>query len=137
MTPFGQRLRALRAERSLTLKQMAADLGVSPAYLSALEHGHRGRPNRRFVHRVCQALNIIWDDAEELQRLADLSHPRVTVDTSGLSPEATELANRLSEQIHDLDDTLLQRMLTELRRQAGERIGADSDSESGAQRRAS
>jgi transcriptional regulator with XRE-family HTH domain len=137
MTPFGQRLRALRAERSLTLKQMAADLGVSPAYLSALEHGHRGRPNRRFVHRVCQALNIIWDDAEELQRLADLSHPRVTVDTSGLSPEATELANRLSEQIHDLDDTLLQRMLTELRRQAGERTGADSDSESGAQRRAS
>lgn len=115
MTPFGQRLRHLRAERGLTLKQMAADLGVSPAYLSALEHGHRGRPNRRFVHRVCQALNIIWDDAEELQRLADLSHPRVTVDTSGLSPEATEFANRLAERIGTLDEATLHRWLRDLR----------------------
>ena len=123
MTPFGQRLRDLRGERGLTLKQMAADLGVSPAYLSALEHGHRGRPNRRFVHRVCQALNIIWDDAEELQRLADLSHPRVTVDTSGLSPEATELANRLSEQIHGLDTETVNRMLADLRERAADGSG--------------
>lgn len=120
MTPFGKRLRALRAERGLTLKAMASDLGVSPAYLSALEHGHRGRPNRRFVHRVCQTLGIIWDEAEELQRLADLSHPRVTVDTSGLTPEATELANRLAEQIHDLPEDAVRAMLDELRRQAGE-----------------
>lgn len=120
MTPFGKRLRALRAERGLTLKAMASDLGVSPAYLSALEHGHRGRPNRRFVHRVCQALGIIWDEAEELQRLADLSHPRVTVDTSGLSPEATELANRLAEQINDLPEESVLRMLEELRRHTGD-----------------
>ncbi len=120
MTPFGKRLRALRAERGLTLKAMASDLGVSPAYLSALEHGHRGRPNRRFVHRVCQSLGIIWDDAEELQRLADLSHPRVTVDTSGLTPEATELANRLAEHIHELPEASVLSMLDELRRQAGD-----------------
>jgi transcriptional regulator with XRE-family HTH domain len=116
MTPFGRRLRLLRAQRGLTLKAMAADLSVSPAYLSALEHGHRGRPNRRFVHRVCQCLNIIWDEAEELQRLADLSHPRTTVDTAGLSPEATELANRLSEQIDRLPQDVIERMLDQVRR---------------------
>ncbi len=121
MTPFGRRLRVLRAQRGLTLKAMAADLGVSPAYLSALEHGHRGRPNRRFVHRVCQSLNIIWDEAEELQRLADLSHPRTTVDTAGLSPEATELANRLAEQIHRLPQEVVERMLAELRRVGDDR----------------
>ena len=92
MTPFGQKLREIRQDRGLSAKAMAAGLGITPAYLSALEHGQRGKPNRRFVHRVCQYLGIIWDDAEELQRLADLSHPRVTVDTSGLSPKATELA---------------------------------------------
>ena len=129
MTPFGQRLRDLRSERGLTLKQMAADLGVSPAYLSALEHGHRGRPNRRFVHRVCQALNIIWDDAEELQRLADLSHPRVTVDTSGLSPEATELANRLAEQIHGLNKEAVNRMLADLRARAADSAGGHDNGE--------
>jgi len=93
----------------------------------ALEHGHRGRPNRRFVHRVCQALNIIWDDAEELQRLADLSHPRVTVDTGGLSPEATELANRMAESIHNLSEATVTRMLDELRRAQGEADTPDQD----------
>ena len=116
MTPFGEKMRTLRGVRGLQLKDMAAGLGVSPAYLSALEHGRRGRPNRRFVHRICQFLNIIWDDAEELQRLADLSHPRVVVDTSGLSPQATEFANRLAEKIADLPEDAIARMMTESER---------------------
>ncbi|WP_406855598.1 helix-turn-helix transcriptional regulator [Alsobacter sp. KACC 23698] len=104
MTPFGERLRALRAERGLALKDMAEALGVSPTYLSALEHGRRGRPNWGFVQRVIQYFNIIWDDAEDLLRLADLSHPRIAVDTAGLSPAATRLANRLARCVGDLDD---------------------------------
>ncbi len=110
MTPFGEEMRRLRAERGLALKDMAAGLSVSPAYLSALEHGQRGRPNRRFVHQVCQFLGIIWDDAEALQRLADLSHPRVTVDTSGLSAQATEFANLLAERIGNLPDERIERL---------------------------
>lgn len=114
MTPFGARLRAIRADRGMALKDMAAGLQVTPAYLSAMEHGHRGKPSRRFVHRVCQFLGIIWDDAEALQELADLSHPRVVVDTAGLSPEATELANRMAAQIHDLKEEDLRRFLDDL-----------------------
>ena len=115
MTPFGKKLRALRRERGITAKQMAAGVGVSPAYLSALEHGKRGRPNRRFVHQVCQYLGIIWDEAEAMQGLADLSHPRVTVNTAGLSPEATELANRLAREIHDLPEATIARLLRQLK----------------------
>jgi transcriptional regulator with XRE-family HTH domain len=111
MTPFGERLRQLRAERGLALKDMAAGLGVSPAYLSALEHGQRGRPNRRFVHRVCQYLGIIWDEAEALQRLADISHPRVVVDTAGLSSRATEFANLLAERITELPEDTVERLI--------------------------
>ncbi len=116
MTPFVEKMRVLRKARGLQLKHMAAGLGVSPADLSALEHGRRGRPNRRFVHRICQFLGIIWDDAEELQRLADLSHPRVVVDTSGLSPQATEFANLLAEKIGALDDAAIARMMEEVER---------------------
>ncbi len=107
MTPFGRSLRDLRAKRKIAAKDMAAALGVSPAYLSALEHGRRGRPNRRFVHQVCQYFGIIWDEAEELQRLADLSHPRIVVDTAGLDPEATLLANLLAERIGELTQAQL------------------------------
>jgi transcriptional regulator with XRE-family HTH domain len=111
MTPFGARLRELRAQRGVTLKQMAADLQLSPAYLSALEHGKRGRPSPVLVMQICQYFHRIWEDAEELERLAQLSHPRVTVDTAGLDPQATELANLLAEKIGELDHVRLRRLI--------------------------
>ena len=116
MTPFGEKLRTLRAERAIQLKDMAASLGVSAAYLSALEHGHRGKPNRRFVHQVCQYFGIIWDEAEALQALADRSHPRVVVDTAGLPARATELANLLAEKIRNIPIGDVERLLTDLKR---------------------
>ena len=111
MTPFGARLRDLRQARGMTMKEMAAAIDVSPAYLSALEHGKRGRPSWDLLQRIIGHLNIIWDEAEELERLAGLSHPRVVVDTEGLGPKATELANRLARSIGRLDEATLDRLL--------------------------
>ena len=108
MTPFGVRLRQLRAERGMTQKDMAAAIGVSPAYLSALEHGKRGVPRWILVQQIIACLNIIWDEADELQRLALQSVPRVTIDTSDLSPKATELANLLASGIDALPDDELE-----------------------------
>lgn len=108
MTPFGERLRELRAERGMTQKQMAAAIGVSPAYLSALEHGKRGVPRWILVQDIIACLNIIWDEADELQRLAMHSAPKVTIDTTTLSPKATELANLLASGIDVLGDEALE-----------------------------
>ena len=69
MTPFGDRMRKLRAERGVTLKDMAEALGVSSAYLSALEHGKRGRPGWHLIQRILAYFNIIWDEADEVVRL--------------------------------------------------------------------
>jgi len=115
MTPFGQKMRELRSAKDVTQKQMAEALGVSGAYLSALEHGNRGRPGSGMIMQICDYFGLIWDDSEELKRLARVSHPRVTVDTSGLSPRATELANELANSIGDLDEQTLQWILDEIR----------------------
>lgn len=119
MTPFGIKMRELRRVRAITLKQMAKDLQISPAYLSALEHGHRGRPSPVLIRQICSFFNVIWDEAEELHRLAAISHPRVVVDTAGLSPKATELANRLAEHIGELDEAKLDAVLTLLKKPDG------------------
>ena len=79
MTPFGAKLRDMRAQRGITLKDMAADLQISAAFLSALEHGKRGRPSPILVRQICGFFHIIWEDAEDLERLARISHPRVVV----------------------------------------------------------
>jgi len=119
MTPFGERLRALRRDRGLTLKDMAAGLRLSPAYLSALEHGRRGKPSAVLVHQICSYFQIIWDEAEELKALAGLSHPRIVVDTAGLSPRATLLANTLAAKIADLPDEMVDEMLRALEKNSG------------------
>lgn len=115
MTPLGERIRKLRRERGASQKDMAAAIGVSAAYLSALEHGHRGAPTWAMIQKIIGYFNVIWDDAEELQKLAEGSRPRVVVDTSGLAPAATELANLLSEAIGELNEAELAALNTQIR----------------------
>ena len=115
MTPFGAKLRELRKARGITLTEMAASLEISSAYLSALEHGKRGKPSPMLVRQICTFFTIIWDEAEELERLSRISHPRVAVDTAGLSPRATELANLLAERIGDLSEEELAALLSNIR----------------------
>ncbi len=107
MTPFGTALRELRERKGVSQKQMAAAIGVSPAYLSALEHGKRGLPNFDFLQRVAGYFNIIWDEADELFATARQSDPRVVLDTVGLKPEYTAFANELARLIRQLPPDVL------------------------------
>lgn len=120
-TPFGVAVRRIRKERGLTQKAMAKALGVSPAYLSALENGKKGKPGFDFLQRAAGYLNIIWDEADDFFRVAAISHPRVVVDTSGLPPEYTALANRLAQTIRLLRPETVQEMLALLSEAANSR----------------
>ncbi len=104
MTPFGETLQILRLKHKVTQKEMANALGVSAAYLSALEHGHRGKPQWSMVQRIITYFNIIWDEAEELQYLASISDPKITIDSTRLSANATRLTNVLGKKIAELND---------------------------------
>jgi hypothetical protein len=52
---------------------------------------------------------------DELKALAELSDPRITLDTAGLSPEATELANRLAARIDGMSEAEIARLLALLK----------------------
>ena len=121
MTPFGQRMRELRAERGLTQQQQAEQLGVSKAYISALETGNRGKPSSPFVDQICVWLGLIWDDAEELKTLAAMSHPKPVIDASGTHPEAVALANLIAQNIEHLDQDACERLMTRLREELANR----------------
>ena len=102
MTPFGLKIRDWRHSKNRTLHQQAEALGVTAAYLSALETGTRGRPSAVLVDQICVWLGLIWDDAEELKRLAGLSHPKPTINARSSSAEAVYLANFLAQNIDRL-----------------------------------
>ncbi len=118
MTPLGAKIRELREKRGVSLKDMATALSVSSAYLSALEHGKRGKPTWFLVQRIIAYFNVIWDEAEEIQRLAELSDPRITIDTAGMNPKATELSNQLARTIGGLSQESLEHLLYQLRASA-------------------
>ncbi len=116
MTPFGEKLREMRRERNIRQKDMAKSLGVSSAYLSALEHGRRGRPSWALLQQIIGYFNIIWDEAEELQKLAAISHPRVVIDTAGLDPSAQYLAKSLANRINHLKLDDIEALIERLKR---------------------
>ena len=107
MTPFAEAVRVLREKKGVTQKQMALAIGVSPAYLSALEHGKRGKPSFDLLQRIAGYFNVIWDEAEELFSLAGTSDPRVVIDTAGLPPQYTMLANGLARNIRKLPPSVI------------------------------
>ncbi len=111
MTPFGLKLRELRQIRGINQKQMAADLNISAAYLSALEHGKRGVPSWQMLQRIIHYFNIIWDDAEALINLAGLSRTKTQINTQGLSTNAIILSNRFADEIKNLSDDDVAKML--------------------------
>ena len=120
MTPFGTEMRRIRKERGLTLQQQADSLSVSPAYLSALEHGKKGRPSAALIDQICVWLNLIWDDAEALKRKAATSHPRPVIPVAGLHENAVLLANLLSYNIDRLTPQQSQVLLHQLRKILGQ-----------------
>ena len=118
MTPFGEKLRQLRAERGILQQELASALAVSSAYLSALEHGRRGAPSAGLIHQICEFFGLIWDDADELKALAKLSRPRLKLNTAGLTPEQTALGNRIVRELRNLDPqtvTAMQQLLDQAR----------------------
>ena len=114
MTPFGQEMRRLRSARDFTLQQQADVLGVSPAYLSALELGKKGRPSAALVDQICAWLDLIWDEAEALKRKAMMSHPRPAIPVAGLHEDAVLLANLLAYNIDRLTSEQSRMLLREL-----------------------
>ena len=123
MTPFGEKIRELRKAKKISLKSMSEDLGVSSAYFSALEHGHRGQPSSGLMSQICGYFDLMWDDAEALNEVARFSHPRVVVDTAGMSANRTLLANVLAEKIKDLDEETIEWVLAEIQSRNGPYTG--------------
>jgi len=84
-TGFGRYLRKLRAERDERLQDMAEQLRVSPAYLSAIERGLRNIPEH-WLDQLCEVYGLSHSERTHLAslirtsrvinyiRVADMSH---------------------------------------------------------------
>lgn len=72
---FGQYLRSLRKAKRLTIDEVAAELGVSNAYISQIETGKRGIPSPELLKQFHIVLDIAYEHLMEKAGYVELSSP--------------------------------------------------------------
>lgn len=123
-TPYlGQEIRRLRLQAGYTLRGLAADLGVSAAHMSDIEHNRR-RPSEKLLRKIADKLRttgVTYDSLERLLSGIDLK----TREWAASTPGARTLLRRLLEadvdpqEIHRALEKVLGRKLRKKSSRAG------------------
>ncbi len=108
-TKFGKYLRKLRIDKSMVIRDMAEILGVSPAYLSAIELGKRAIPNS-FVNSLCSAFKLSDEERGNMQQLVDVSQPSIKIDLTDADESNRETMLAFARKFKELDDEQLNKL---------------------------
>lgn len=103
MTTLGIALRKIRLDRQELLREMAAKLKVSSAFLSAVETGKK-RPPANFIEKVCNTYNLNDDERNELQQAAEMSLAEIKIDLTGVSSAQHRAAISFAKALNNLTD---------------------------------
>ena len=99
LTEFGEKCRAFRAARDLLMAQQARAMGVSAAFVSAIENGAKPIPTGH-IERVARSLSLSASEEQKLREAADASARVVKIRlTNG---DAAKLVVGLREKIDRL-----------------------------------
>ena len=108
-------LRKLRLANDEILKDMAKNLGVSSAFLSAVENGKKKMPNN-WERKLKEVYSLSTVQIEELRRAVMESSGVVELNLKGLSTSNRELAISFARQFETMDDETSKELLAFLQR---------------------
>lgn len=120
LTSFGIELRKLRIERQELLKDMADALGVSSAYLSAVETGKRRIP-QGWISRIAKQYSLDNSQIIALQNAADNSTNEVTIPLEGFSQERKDAVLSFARSLDGISDAELTAIMNSMKKKNGKR----------------
>ncbi len=100
MKNFGDTIRNLRVAQDLGLRQTAAKVGISPAYLSRIERGKERPPRPEIIKELAKVLAA---DPDVLFRLSSSTDPEV-VDFLNEQPEIMSLLRYIKKKNFSQED---------------------------------
>lgn len=103
MTKFGIVLRKIRLDEQELLKDMAAKLNVSSAFLSAIEIGKKKIP-ADFVEKVCSAYKLNEATRKELVSAEEMSAQEIKINLVGITPSQHQVAISFAKALDGLTD---------------------------------
>lgn len=113
LTKFGKELRKIRLDRDELLKDMAQKLGVTVAYLSAVENGNRKIPES-WLSILSKEYQMCDEEVEKLQRLAYAERSQISIDVENVGEKEKDLVFSFARKFGDLsaeDRDEIQRIL--------------------------
>lgn len=106
-TALGKFLRKLRIDRDERLYDMANHLGVSSAFLSGVENGHK-KVSDALVSKIISMYNLNLKQQEELQYARSKSSNKI--DLTNFSPEKLEATLMFARKFDDLTHEQVQQI---------------------------
>lgn len=102
-TTLGDFLRKIRMQEDISLRKMASDLNISPAFLSAVENGKKKMPESWFT-LIPETYNLSEHETEEFKDAAYESYDTVAVNISNSSGINKKLAIQFARRFEDIDE---------------------------------
>ena len=103
LTRIGRFLRKLRIDHGEILKDMAEALGVSSAFLSAVENGKKKMPEG-WMDKLKSIYSFTAEQAEELQAAVIDTNDAVELNLQNATPGNRALAISFAREFDSLDD---------------------------------
>ena len=114
LTEFGKALRKIRIEREELLKDMATALGVSPAYLSAVETGKRRIPDD-WVEKISVHYHLSQNERTDLSQAAENSAYEVKISLQASEAKRGAVLT-FARALDHLSDEDLKRIMQSMRK---------------------
>ena len=99
---LGKELRKLRIDKGEVLKNMADNLHITSAYLSAIECGKRDIPDW-FIPRLEQTYNLNEEQINTFKEAYDKSLKSIELNFINASEEQREIALKFARTFKDMD----------------------------------
>jgi Zn-dependent peptidase ImmA (M78 family)/transcriptional regulator with XRE-family HTH domain len=104
LTPFGVAIRKLRLDKGMRLLDLAAQLNVSAAYVSAIETGRKTIPDG-YVLAVGRAMKLSTEELSTLRRAADRTRKEVRIEK--LPEDQRELVAAFARRLDKVPPALI------------------------------
>ena len=114
LTELGKRLRMIRIDRDELLKDMAAKLEITPAYLSSIENGKRV-PTRKFIDSVIEMYDLSIEEVEDLVSSYYLTLEEININLKQKDTKQQELGLVFARKFDELGEDKVKKLLSILK----------------------
>ncbi len=118
---FGKYIEEKRKAKGMTLRGLAAELEIAPAYMSDIEKGHRYPPDKDKLEALVKILGLNSEEADKMYDLAaEEKDNAVSQDISGyiMDTDKARVALRIARD-KGLSDSSWQKVIEMLEKEQG------------------